>query len=326
MKRRALFAGIAGWVARPQLVHAQPSGAPRPRVVYLGVNSASMLDPRQIEGFKRGLVENDLIDGRDITVDYAWAEGSQERLHSLCLELAKSDAAIIVTAGPQSVRELLAAKATQPIVVAIISDPVGAGLVTSLARPGGSITGLSMSNSDLEGKRLELLQEAVPTVRRILVLHDPSMATEGVASVKTAARSLGVEVVLVETNEPAAFEATFTSAANQGVDGVSVMASPFFNYNRTRLIELATRHRLPSVWEASNYVRDGGLLSYGPSFADMYRRSAGYVARLLKGAKPADLPIEQPTLFEFVVNRKTAASLGIVIPWTVLSRADELIE
>jgi putative tryptophan/tyrosine transport system substrate-binding protein len=325
-RRKFVFTASVALVGVPWTAQGQSAGRRLPRIAYLGISGPLAIDPRQIEGFKRGLVENGLIDGRNITVEYRWAEGSEARLLSLCTELARADLDVIVTVGTQAVRTLLTAGAKQPIVMAIISDPVGSGVIASLARPDGNVTGLSMLNEGLEAKRLEILKEVVPSLKRVLLLHDPLMNNEGLAEARTATRTLGVEALLVETHDPATFEATFAAAAKQGADGLSVMTSPFFNFNRSRLIELAGRHRLPSIWEASVYVRDGGLLSYGPNFADMYRRSAGYVARLLKGAKPADLPVEQPTLFELFVNQKTAKSLGIAIPQALLQRADEVIE
>jgi putative ABC transport system substrate-binding protein len=325
-RRKFVFTASVALVGVPWTAQGQSAGRRLPRIAYLGISGPLAIDPRQIEGFKRGLVENGLIDGRNITVEYRWAEGSEARLLSLCTELARADLDVIVTVGTLAVRTLLTAGAKQPIVMAIISDPVGSGVIASLARPDGNVTGLSMLNEGLEAKRLEILKEVVPSLKRVLLLHDPSMNNEGLAEARAATRTLRVEALLVETHDPATFEATFAAAAKQGADGLSVMTSPFFNFNRSRLIELAGRHRLPSIWEASVYVRDGGLLSYGPNFADMYRRSAGYVARLLKGAKPADLPVEQPTLFELFVNQKTAKSLGIAIPQALLTRADEVIE
>jgi putative ABC transport system substrate-binding protein len=325
-RRKFVFTAPVALVGVPWTAEGQSAGRRLQRIAYLGISGPLAIDPRQIEGFKRGLVENGLIDGRNITVEYRWAEGSEARLISLCTELARADLDVIVTVGTLAVRTLLTAGAKQPIVMAIISDPVGSGVIASLARPDGNVTGLSMLNEGLEAKRLEILKEVVPSLKRVLLLHDPSMNNEGLAEARAATRTLGVEALFVETHDPATFEATFAAAAQQGADGLSVMTSPFFNFNRSRLIELAGRHRLPSIWEASVYVRDGGLLSYGPNFADMYRRSAGYVARLLKGAKPADLPVEQPTLFELFVNQKTAKSLGIAIPQALLTRADEVIE
>lgn len=326
MKRRAILGAVLAASHGSGSARGQPTAGRVPRVAYLGVLGPTSLDPRQFEAINKGLVENGLIAGKNLVVEYHWAEGSPERLRELSAQLARSNVDVIVTAGPQSVRALVAAGARQPIVVAIVSDAVGAGLVKSLARPGGNVTGLSMSNTDLEGKRLEILREIVPAMTRVVVLHDPSMGDAGVAVARRAARDLGVEMSLADTADPTTFEAAFINAATFRADGISVMASPFFNFNRARLIELARRYRLPSIWEASIYVRQGGLASYGPSFADMYRRSAGYVARLLKGAAPGDLPVEQPTVFELFLNRNTAADLGIALSPALLARADEVIE
>ena len=296
-----------------------------PRIAYLSLFS-SQTDPRLIDGFRRGLVENGLIDGRTVNVGYHWAAGSQEQLARMSDEIARSDAEVIVTEGPRTVQALLKAGAKQPIVLAVSSDPVGSGFAASLARPGGSITGLSMSNVELEGKRIEILKEVVPSLRRAFMLRDPTTSPEAVVSARAAAAALGIETLLVETRDPAAFEQLFADAVAKGADGVSVMTSPLFFSNRARLIELSMRHKLPSIWEMANIVRDGGLMSYGPDFADMYRRSAGYVARIVKGAKPADMPIEQPTKFELVLNQKTARALGLTFSTAMLANVDEVIE
>jgi putative tryptophan/tyrosine transport system substrate-binding protein len=257
------------------------------------------------------------------------ASGDQKPLaplQQLAAELAQRDLDVIVTSGPQPVRALLATKTKTPIVFAILSDPISDGFVQSLARPGGNITGLSMSGTDLESKRLEVLKNAAPTLNKVMILHDPSLGSTGLSEVKTAARFLGLELFVVETSDDAKFAETFAGVAAQGVNGVATMASPFLNFQRKRLIALAAQYHLPSIWESSAYVRDGGLLSYGPSFPDMYRRSAGYVAKILGGRKPADLPVEQPIKFELAVNVQTAKNLGLEIPPTLLVRADEVIE
>jgi putative ABC transport system substrate-binding protein len=211
-------------------------------------------------------------------------------------------------------------------VFAVVGDAIGNGIVTSLAHPEGGVTGLSMSNTDLESKRIEILKDTAPAVTRIMILQDLSMELSGVAEAKATAQALAIEPDVVETGDPAKFEEIFERAAARGVNGLATMASPFLNFQRKRLIGLATHHRLPSIWEGAVYVRDGGLLSYGPSFPDMYRRSAGYVAKILKGAKPADLPIEQPIRFVLAVNLKTAKALNLTVPPTLLGRADEVIE
>ena len=326
MRRRQFIAWIGGAaVALPLTAKAQ-APTTLPRIAYLGALGPTTLDPRQIEQFKAGLVENGLIDGQNITVELFWGEGSADRLRQVALEMSQRKLDVIVTAGPQPIRALLEAKVVAPIVFAIDGDPIGDGFVQSLARPGGNITGLSMLNTDLEGKRLEILKDTVPTLKKVMLLHDPSMGSSGLVEAKASARGLGLELWIIDTSDVNKIAEAFAAALAQGVGGVATMASPFFNFHRKQLIALAFEHRLPSIWEGGAYVRDGGLLAYGPSFPDMYRRSAGYVAKILKGAKPSDLPVEQPTRFELAVNTKTAQALGLPIPPTLLARADEVIE
>src|SRR5262245_29324751 len=326
MRRREFITLAGGWaMMHARAAFAQQGAGRMARIVYLGPTGATVLDPRQIEGFKQGLRENGLIEGRNVTVDYLWAEGDPARLVQLAAEVGKGGYDVIVTAGPQAVHALTATRTTAPIVFAIVGDAVANGVVTSLARPTGNVTGLSMANTDLESKRIEILKEAAPTVTRVMVLRDPSMGPGGVREAAATAKALGIEFDFVEAGVDQ-FEAAFADAVRRGANGVAAFASPFFNFHRQRLVDLAARHRLPSIWEAVAYVRDGGLLSYGPNFADMYRRSAGYVAKILNGAKPSDLPVEQPVRFELTANLKTARTLGITLPPTVIARADEVIE
>jgi putative tryptophan/tyrosine transport system substrate-binding protein len=253
--------------------------------------------------------------------------GSLDRLQHLAGELARRSLDVIVTAGGQAVGALIAADVKTPIVFAIYGDPIGNGIVESLAHPGKNLTGLSMANSYLESKRLEFLKEAFPALKRVAILHDPTASSSSeLNDAQSGARALGLEAVIFEAADPARFDSIFADAASQDVNGVAGMASAFLNFHHQRLIELATRYRLPSIWESSGYVRDGGLLSYGPSFPDMYRRAGGYIAKILRGTKASDLPIEQPIKFEFAVNLKTAKTLDLVIPATLLTRADEVIE
>ena len=284
------------------------------------------MDPRQIAQFKAGLAENGLIEGQNIVVDYLWGEGSTERIQQLATELGRRDLDVIVTAGPQPVRALLATGMKTPIVFAILNDPISDGFVQSLARPGGNATGLSMAGTDIEGKRIEVLKDAVPTVTKLIILHDPTMGATALAGVEAVAKSLALQFIVGEVDDPTKFAEIFAAARAQGVDAVTTMASPLLNFQRKRLIELAAQYHLPSIWEAGIFVRDGGLLAYGPSFPDMYRRSAGYVAKILGGQRPADLPVEQPVKFELAVNLKTARTLGLAIPQSLLLRADEVIE
>lgn len=325
MRRRELI--LAGAAALwPLATSAQPATGTVARIAYLGTLSPTTLDPRQIEQFRAGLAENGLIEGQNITVDYLWAEGRTERMQSLAAELARRDLDVIVTAGSQPLRALLATGMKTPIVFAILADPVADGFVKSLARPGGNLTGLSMAGTDLESKRLEVLKDAVPTVTKLLILHDPSMGPTALSEVRAGAQALALALMLAEVTDEAKFADEFATAHAQGANGIATMASPIFNFQRKKLIALATQYRLASIWESSVYVRDGGLLSYGPSFPDMYRRSASYVAKILAGQKAAELPVEQPVKFELAVNQKTAKALNLIIPKTVLLRADEVIE
>jgi putative tryptophan/tyrosine transport system substrate-binding protein len=327
MRRREFITLVGGAVAAwPLAGRAQQTMGRVAHIAYLGALSPTTLDPRQIEQFKAGLVENGLIEGQNITVDYLWAEGSIERMQQLAAELVRRDLDVIVTAGPQPMHALLATWTKKPIVFAILNDPISDGFVQSLARPGGNVTGLSMAGTDIEGKRIEVLKDAVPAVTKLMILHDPTMGATALADVKAVAKSLALQFIVSEVDDPANLTEIFAAAKAQGANGVTTMASPLLNFQRKRLIELAARHRLPSIWEASAFVRDGGLLSYGPSFADMYRRSAGYVAKILGGRRPEDLPVEQPVKFELAVNLKTARTLGLAIPQSLSLRADEVIE
>lgn len=325
MRRRDFMAGL-GAAALPLPVCAQPKNDHIARIAYLGVGSQRAFDPRQIEAFKQGLRENGLVEGKTIEVEYLWGEGDPKRIKELAAVLGRRDLDVIVTAGSQATLALMATGTKTPIVFAIISDPIATGVVKSLSRPGGDVTGLAMSGTDLEAKRVEVLKEAVPAAKRIMVLHDPKVGQSGVAEVQATARALKLEPLTVQAADPSEFDGAFAHAKEQGADALVTMASPFLNFNRKRLIELAGRYRLPSIWYGAAFVRDGGLLSYGPSFPDMYRRSAGYVAKIIGGAKPADIPVEQPIKFEMVINLKTAKALELEIPAVLIARADEVIE
>jgi putative tryptophan/tyrosine transport system substrate-binding protein len=326
--RRRDFVLLAGGVvvAVPFGAQAQQQAISIPHIAYLGASGPATIDPSQIEQFKAGLMENGLIDGQNINVDYLWGEGSLDRLRRHAADLAKGNFAVIVTAGPQPVRALLDARVKSPIVFAILNDPISDGFIQNLARPGGNLTGLSMSGSDLESKRLQILKDAVPALTKVLLLHDPSMGTIGLEEAKRGASTLGLEVVLADLSDDNRFAEAFAGTVSQPVSGVVGMASPFFNFHRKRLVELSLQYQLPSIWEAAAYVRDGGFLSYGPSFSDMYRRSAGYVAKIIRGVHPSELPVEQPTRFELAVNLKTAKALRLHVPPTLLGRADEVTE
>jgi putative ABC transport system substrate-binding protein len=327
MRRRDFITLLAGTAAAWPLAARAQQGARRvAHIAFLVPQSHESLDPRQIEQFKAGLAENGLIEGQNISVDYLWADGSVERTRGLAAEVARRDLDVIVTSGPQAMHAIVATGTQTPIVFAILSDPIGDGFVQSLARPGGNITGLSMSDTDLESKRLEILKDAFPTLAKVMILHDPSMGPQGLSVVQADAQALGLQSVVFDAAEGAKLADIFAAAVAQGVNGLAAMASPLLYFQRKQLAVLAAQHRLPSIWESSAYVRDGGLLSYGPSFADMYRRSAGYIAKILSGRKPADLPVEQPVKFELAVSVQAAKALGLTVPPTLLAIADEVIE
>ena len=237
-----LGGAAAAW---PLAARAQRPNSRIAHIAYLGVSSPSALDPRQIEQFKQGLAENGLVEDRDVTVHYLWAEGSPERLRELAVQLAQRDLDVIVTAGPQPVRALLATQTKTPIVFAIHSDPVGDGIVESLARPGVNMTGLSMANSNLESKRLEALKDAFSALKRIMILYDPTMGVSGLIDAQSGARALAIELLIVEAGDPAQFDTVFARAADQGANGLAAMASPFLNFHRKQLIELAAQHDFP---------------------------------------------------------------------------------
>ena len=284
MRRSTNISALAaGGAILPSVLRAQTgSGAP-PHVAFVSASSQATIDPRNLQNFRKGLAENGLVDGRNIRMTYDFAEASAERLRDLCIRVVQSDAVMVVTAGPQAVRALLAAGMRKPIVVAIIGDPVASGVVASLARPGGSVTGLSMNDSELEAKRLEILKEAVPGLSRVVVLIETTMKHgDDLPEVSSAAKALGLEPLVMEVSDPAGYEAVFADAIARGANGMAVMASPF-PQRQPRPADRAgaASPRLPSIWEAAIFVRDGGLLSYGPNFPDMYRRSDG-----IRGAHP----------------------------------------
>ena len=324
IRRRDVLAVLGGLATWP--VSARAQAVRMARIAFLGATSPSAIDPRQLEQFKRGLADNGLVEGRNVTVEYFWGEGSLDRLKQFASELARRDLDVIVTAGGQAVGALTGAGVKTPIVFAIYGDPIGGGVVDNLARPGKNLTGLSMANAHLESKRLEILKETFPVLSRVAILFDPTASSSELEDAKSGAQTLGLQSVVFEAVDPARFDALFAEAVKQGANGVAGMASAILNFHRQRLIALAAQHRLPSIWESSGYVKDGGLLSYGPNFPDMYRQAAGYVARILKGEKAGELPIEQPVAFELALNLKTARALDLAIPATLLARADVVIE
>jgi putative ABC transport system substrate-binding protein len=303
------------------------------RIGYLSPNLAT--SPHLREAFRQGLRDLGYVEGRNLVIEYRDAEGKVERLPALAAELVALKVDVIVTEGGSTVASLGAKQATRtlPIVFASAADPVGSGLVTSLARPGGNVTGLASLNAELVGKRLELLTQAVPGVGQVAVLWLPGGALgertekEMLTGAEVAARGLGVRLQFVEaTRDPADFDRAFSGMTRTRAGALTLLPSNLFRREQRRLVDLAARHRLPTVYFAREFVDAGGLMSYAAPLTDSSRRAATYVDKILKGVKPADLPIEQPTKFELVINLKTAKALGLTIPPSVLARADQIIQ
>ena len=298
---------------------------PPERSVRVGLLAPGSRDEDD-QGFRAGMRDLGYIEGRNLILEYRSADGKAERVPDLLAELIRLKVDVIVTGGTPAALAAKRANTTIPVVIGSMGDPVGSGVVASLARPGGNITGLSLAISGgFAGKYLELLREAVPKASRIAVLLQPS-ATSTVRDMERAARSLEVRLQFVEVHEPDQLDRAFATMTAQHAAALVVTPTPFNSTHRDRILSLAARHRLPAMYGLRAYVDAGGLMAYGASLSDLWRRAATYVDKILKGATPADLPVEQPTKFEFVMNLKTAKALGLRIPPSLLLRADEVIE
>ncbi len=331
MNRRrflATLAGLGGMLAAPLAAEAQQA-AKVPRIGLLANNLAA--SPHLREAFLQGLRDLGYVEGRNLVIEYRDAEGKPERFPALAAELVALKVDVIV--APTTLAAVAAKQATRtrPIVFATAGDPVNSGLVTSLARPGSNVTGLSILAPELVGKRLELLTQAVPGVSRVAVLWQPGsmgerMDKDMLKEADGAAQALGVRLHFVEARGPADFDRAFSDMTRARAGALTVLGSTMFSNERRRLVDLAAKNRLPAVYTSREFVDAGGLMAYGPNLADMYRRAATYADRILKGAKPADLPVEQPTKFELVINLKAGKALGLTIPPSMLARADEVLE
>jgi putative ABC transport system substrate-binding protein len=299
-----------------------------PRIGYLGATSPSDRPPL-LDAFRQRLRELGWVEGQNVLIDYRFAEGRLDRLPDLAAELVQLKVDLIVSLGTQGVTAAKNVTETIPIVMIAVRDPVGTGLIASLARPGGNVTGVSgYAGLESVAKQLELLKETAPKTSRVAILSNPANAYHQLAikEVNVAAQALGVQLQLLEARGPNEFDGAFAAMAKERAGALLVLSDVIFNSHGTRLADLAARSRLPTAYAVRESVEAGGLMSYGPSFIDSYRRSAAYVDKILKGAKPADLPVEQPTKFELVINLKTAKALGLDVPAALLSRADEMIE
>ena len=323
MNRRSFITLLGGAAAWPNIADAQPSA----RVPRVGLVSVDKPGPRE-EAFRQGLRDLGYVEGQSIAIEWRFAEGQMDRVAGLVDDLVRLPVNVIVTDGTRATGAARNATQTIPIVMASDANPVGDGHVASLARPGGNITGLTNIIADLGGKRLEVLKEAVPGISRVAVIWNPEIRTsdEAFRDTEKAARLLGLELLALEARRPGDLEGAMRTAADRRADAITLLGDAVMFAHRERILALAAEHRFPSLHAQSLWVQAGGLISYGTHFPDLWRRAAGYVDKILKGAKPGELPVEQPTKFELVVNLKTAKALGIEIPPTLLARADEVIE
>jgi putative tryptophan/tyrosine transport system substrate-binding protein len=297
-----------------------------PRLGYLTAASRSTI-PARIEAFRQGMRELGYVEDNNIVIEWRFGERKEDRLPAIAAELVRLKVDVIVTGGPISTRRAREATVSIPIVMAQDTDLVASGFVASLARPGGNITGLATLAPEISGKRLELLKEVVPRLSRVVVLGsstEPANA-QSLKETELAAGALGVKLQHVDVLAPKDIETAFRAASKGGADAVLVLPSSVVNSQRTQIAELAVKNRLPAAYHQTEFVEDGGLMSYGVSFTDLFRRAATYVDKILKGAKPADLPVEQPKKFEFIINLKAAKQIGLTIPPNVLVRADRVI-
>jgi putative tryptophan/tyrosine transport system substrate-binding protein len=325
MRNKVLYLALCALLlALSYRVEAQQP-AKVPRIGFLAPGSPSSDSPR-IDPFRQGLRELGYTEGQNIVIELRFAEGKSERLPALVAELIQLRVDAIVLSGTPAAQVAKRATTTIPIVMGTSADPVGTELVVSLARPGGNVTGLSTLGSDLSGKRLELLKEVVPGVSRIAVLSNPTNQSVPalLRETKIAAQSLGVQIQFLEARAPGDLNKVFVAIRGRP-SALMVVPDPMLFAQRKRLSDLAGQNRLPTMAEWEEFVQAGGLMSYGPSFREMFRRAAVYVDKILKGRMPADLPVEQPTKFEFVINLKTAKQIGLTMPPNVLARADRVI-
>jgi putative ABC transport system substrate-binding protein len=326
MTKKIVGLGIcAVLLALNDFAHAQePTKVPR--IGFLSLNSPAALAAR-IEAFRQGLRELGYVEGKNIVIEWRSGEEKSERTRALAAELVHLKVNIIVTSGPSATRPAKEATSTIPIVMAFDTDPVANGFVASLARPGGNITGLSILGPELSGKRLELLKEVVPKLSRVAVLGNSTFPgnAQMLRETELAADAFRVKVQYLDVLAPKDIETAFRSAGQGRAEAVLVMGSGVLSSQQKQIADLAIKSRLPASYLQTEYVEAGGLMSYGASLTDLARRAATYVDKILKGAKPADLPVEQPTKFEFVINLKTAKQIGLTIPPNVLARADRVI-
>ena len=326
MRRRIFLALLGGTVVAAPMIAIAQEARKLPRIGFLG-NSTAALEANLVGPFREGLRDLGYVEGRNILIEYRWAEGDYERFPSLIAELIALKVDVIVTAGTPAAQAVKRATASIPLVMVAVGDPVGTKLVASLARPGGNATGLTSIAPELEGKRLELLKEVLPKVSRVAVLWNPSNAYQigSEKEVQAAAKVLHLSVTSLPVRNHDQLGGAFVAIVKERADAVVVLADRIFLHNRERIADFAITNRLPGMNAYRELVEAGGLMSFGPSYAVMHRQAATYVDKILKGARPGDLPVEQPAKFELVINLKTAKALGVTIPQSLVLRADEVI-
>jgi ABC-type uncharacterized transport system substrate-binding protein len=332
MDRRTFLGTLAGGLLAAPLAAEGPQAGSVARIGYLAFSPLESPETRvSLDAFRQGLRESDYVEGQNIAIEYRSADGKIERFPGLATELARLKVDLIVAPNTPAARAAQQATTTIPIVASAMSDPVGDGLVASLARPGGNITGLTFLGPELVPKLLGLLREALPKVTRVAALWTPGelgkpTTRDMLKRTEAAARALGVQLQLVGVRGPDEFDRAFSTMTKERAEALLVFPSPLLYNERRRIVDLVTKHRLPSMFNAREQVELGGLIGYGASITDLLRRGATLVDKILKGAKPGDLPVEQATKYELVINLKTAKALGLTIPPSLLQRADQVIE
>ena len=326
-RRRQFITLLSGAAVWPFAARAQQPAMPL--IGYLGVSSFEKSAGRSLHAFKRGLAESGYVEDRNVTIEYRWADDEYDRLPALAVELVQRGVEVLVAAGSPAALPAKAATTVIPIVFMIGSDPVELGLVAGLNRPGGNLTGVAYLNVEVAPKRLELLHELIPTAKSIALLVNPAnpvVADAQAKELQAAISTLGLNLMLVKASNPLEMEDAFATLVRERVEALQIGVDPLFGNHVDQLVALAARHKVPTIYPWREFTAAGGLMNYGSSIPDAFRQVGVYTGQILKGAKPADLPVQRPTKLQFVLNLKTAKALGLEIPPTLLARADEVIE
>ena len=327
--RRREFITLLGGAAAARPLAARAQQAVMPVIGYLGVSSFEKSAGTSLHAFKRGLAESGYVEDRNVTIEYRWADDEYDRLPALAVELVQRGVAVLVAAGSPAALPAKAATAVIPIVFMIGSDPVELGLVAGLNRPGGNLTGVAYLNVEVAPKRLELLHELIPTAKSIALLVNPAnpvVADAQAKELQAAISTLDLNLMLVKASNPLEMEDAFATLVRERVEALQIGVDPLFGNHVDQLVALAARHKVPTIYPWREFTAAGGLMNYGSSIPDAFRQVGVYTGQILKGAKPAELPVQRPTKLQFVLNLKAAKALGLTIPPTLLARADEVIE